>query len=236
MQDVFYRTDAKGNLVLVSPSGAKLLGYADIGEALGRPARDYYAEPAERETFLADLKKYGSVANAEVTLQRKDGSFVTVSTSSHVRYDADGNYAGVEGIFHDITRLRQVQEDLRESEEQYRVLVSHIQDGAFLSQDGILIYCNQAFADMVGYAIGEVTGMPVPDLIAPEDREMVMERQRARLAGKTLQESYGFRLLHRDGTTRIPVMMSVGTGTYRNRPAVIGTLRDRRKDCGLPGP
>ena len=236
MQDVFYRTDAEGNLVMVSPSGVRLLGYASVDEVLGRPASGFYAHPVEREAFLAELKKYGSVANAETTLRRRDGTMVTVSTSSHVRYDAGGNYAGVEGIFRDITRLRQVQEELRESEEQYRVLVSHIQDGAFLSQDGLLIYCNQAFADMVGYAIGEMTGMPVPDLIAPEDREMVMERQRARLAGTALQESYGFRLLYRDGTTRVPVLMSVGTGTYRNRPAVIGTLRDMRKDCGLPGP
>ena len=236
IQDVFYRTDAEGNLVLVSPSGVRLLGYASVDEVLGRPASSFYADPGEREAFLAELKKYGSVANAEATLRQKDGTTVTVSTSSHVRYDAGGNYAGVEGIFRDITRLRQVQENLRESEEQYRVLVSHIQDGAFLSQDGLLIYCNQAFADMVGYAIGDVTGMPIPDLVAPEDREMVMGRQRARLAGKNLQESYGFRLLHRDGTTRIPVMMSVGIGTYRNRPAVIGTLRDQRKDCGLPGP
>ena len=230
IQDVFYRTDGKGNLILFSPSGLMLLGYTETDEILGRPASDFYANPDERDAFLTLLKKEGSVSNREVTLRRKDGSLVTVSTSSHVRYDASGRYAGAEGIFRDITGLKQVQEELRESEEQYRVLVSHIQDGVFLSQDGLLLYRNEALAAMIGYTIEEVTGMPVPKLIAPEDREMVMERQRARLKGKVLQESYGFRLLHRDGTTRVPVLMSVGTGTYRNRPAVIGTFRDMTKE------
>ncbi len=96
----------------------------------------------------------------------------------------------------------------------------------FLSQDGILLLCNDTLAGMMGYTKEEAIGMSVPDLIAPEDREMVMNRQRSRLAGERLQESYEFKLLHKDGSTHIPVMLSVGTGLYRNRPAVIGTLHN----------
>jgi len=226
IQDIFYRTDADGILILVTPSGARLLGYAGTEEMIGRPATDYYADPVQRERLLATLRKEGSVSNIETTLKRKDGSLVIVSTSSHVYYDTGGNYAGVEGIFRDITRFKRVQEELRQSEEQSRVLVSHIQDGAFLMQDGILIFCNDAFAAMIGYTPAMIMGTPVPPLIAPEDREMVMERQRGRLAGKSRLDSYEFRMLHKDQKTRIPVILSVGLGTYRNLPAVIGTVRD----------
>ena len=226
MQDIFYRTDRKGNLILVSPSGAALLGYAGTEEMLGRPATDYYADPAQREAILAALKKNQSVSNMEVTLKRRDGTPVTVSTSSHVYKDASGNYAGVEGIFRDITHLKQVQEELRQSEEQNRVLIEHTQDGAFIMQDGLLRFCNGAFAAMIGYTPGEIIGTPVPNLIAPEDREMVMGRQQDRLLGKSLPESYEFRMLHKDAITRVLVILSVGIGTYRDRPAVIGTVRD----------
>ncbi len=232
IQDVFYRTNADGNLVMVSPSGAKLLGYSGTEELLGLPAREFYADPCEREDFLAALMKEGQVSGIEVTLKHRDGSLIPVSTSSHVYYDADGKFAGVEGIFRDISRLKKVQEELRQSEELYRVLVEHIQDGAFLMQDGILLFCNKAFAAMIGYTLTEVTGMPVPELIAPEDRAVVIERQQARLAGRFPQESYQFRMLHKDGNTRIPVLLSVGIGTVRNRPAVIGTVRDMRTERG----
>ncbi len=106
IQDVYYRTDKQGILVMVSPSGAALFGSADVDEMTGRPATDYYADPAQREDLLAALKKDGAVVNREATLKRKDGTLVTVSTSSHAYYDANGNYAGVEGIFRDITEFK----------------------------------------------------------------------------------------------------------------------------------
>ena len=111
IQDVFYRTDSNGNLTLITPSGAKLLGYAGTEEMIGRPATDYYADPVPRDRLLITLKKDGSVSNIETTLKRKDGSLVIVSTSSHTYYNASGNYAGVEGIFRDITRFKRVQEN-----------------------------------------------------------------------------------------------------------------------------
>jgi len=225
IQDVFYRTDTAGNLILATPSGAALLGFSGTGEVIGKPVTFFYADPAQRDSLLASLKKDGSVSNMEVTLKRKDGSLIIVSTSSHVYYDSDGKYAGVEGIFRDITRFKQVQAELKQSEELYRVLVGHIQDGAFLIQDRVLIFCNEAFAAMIGSTPAEIIGKEIPGLIAPEDREMVMERQARRLAGQSLEESYGFRMLHRDGVTRVPVNLSVGIGTYRHRPAVIGTVR-----------
>ena len=127
-------------------------------------------------------------------------------------------------------RFKQMREELRQSEEQNRVLVDHTQDGAFIMQDGFLRFCNEAFAAMIGFTPSEIMGTPVPGLIAPEDRDLVMERQRSRLAGKSLKESYEFRMLHRDATTRVPVLLSVGIGTYRNRPAVIGTVHDVTKE------
>ena len=118
IQDVYYRTDSRGTLVMISPSGANLLGYAGVGEMTGRPATDYYADPAQREALLLALKKDGAVVNRETTLKRKDGSAVMVATSSHAYYDADGNFAGVEGIFRDITDLKKVEGDLRAAYEQ----------------------------------------------------------------------------------------------------------------------
>jgi PAS domain S-box-containing protein len=230
IQDVFYRTDAAGNLILVTPSGAALLGYEGIEAAIGKPVTDFYADPAQRDNLLAALKKDGSVFNLETTLKRKDGSRIIVSTSSHRYYDVCGNYAGVEGIFRDITRFKRVQAELRQSEELYRVLVGHIQDGAFLMQDGLLLFCNEAFAGIIGYTPDAIIGNAVSDLIAPEDRDLVMERQRNRLAGRSLEEVYEFRMFHKDGVTRVPVHLSVGTGTYKNRPAVMGTVRDLTKE------
>ena len=226
IQDVYYRTDAGGILIMISPSGAVLLGYASPEEMIGRAATDFYSDPAQRERLLAALKDDRAVFNVETSLRRRDGTSVIVSTSSHVYYDKDGNYAGIEGIFRDITRFKQIQEELRQSEEKYRILIDHSQNGIFLAQDGILLFCNRAFSDMIGYTPAEVRGKPITDLIAPEDRSLVLDRHLRRLAGTTLPESYEFRLLHKDATTRVFVSMSVGTTSYRGRTATTGSIRD----------
>ncbi|HEX3001104.1 MAG TPA: transporter substrate-binding domain-containing protein, partial [Methanoregula sp.] len=49
IQDVYYRADVAGKLVMFSPSGVKMLGYASAEEMMGMDiARDVYCNPAER--------------------------------------------------------------------------------------------------------------------------------------------------------------------------------------------
>ncbi|MBP7735687.1 MAG: PAS domain S-box protein [Spirochaetes bacterium] len=117
IQDVFYRSDAKGNLIMASPSWAHLLGYETLEECLGKPiAGTFYYIPEKRAEFLQCLRESGSVMNYEVVLKKKDGMPVTVETSSHFYYDSDGRIAGVEGIFRDITLRRQAEDALRINE------------------------------------------------------------------------------------------------------------------------
>ncbi|MFZ5572475.1 MAG: PAS domain S-box protein [Thermodesulfobacteriota bacterium] len=107
MTDTLYRADTSGNITFVSPSGARLLGIPTADELIGRNiAREFYCNPEDRLLFLHQLKKYGRVKDYEVTLKRKDGSPVIVSTNSHFYYDKEGNLLGVEGIFTDITERK----------------------------------------------------------------------------------------------------------------------------------
>jgi len=108
MPGVYYRVDRKGNIIMVNPPGVKLLGYNSPKEIIGKNlAKDLYYIPEDRKSFLEELKKRkGSVKDHEVTLKRRDGTPFTVSTSSHYYYDKEGNIAGVEGIFMDITERK----------------------------------------------------------------------------------------------------------------------------------
>lgn len=109
MPGVYYRADRKGNVIMVNPPGVKLLGYNSPKEIIGKNlAKDFYYFPEDRKSLLEELKKRkGSVKDHEVTLKKRDGTPVIVSTSSHYYYDKEGNIAGVEGIFLDITERKQ---------------------------------------------------------------------------------------------------------------------------------
>jgi two-component system sensor histidine kinase/response regulator len=122
--------------------------------------------------------------------------------------------------------LRDGQQQLLESEEKYRTLVEHTEDGVFVAQDGNIVFVHEARANRVGDTSDELIGRSFAGLVAPEDRKMVVSRHHARLAGSDLTDDYEFSLLHKGDRATSRVRIRVGTGTYNGLPAVIGTLHD----------
>jgi PAS domain S-box-containing protein len=129
-----------------------------------------------------------------------------------------------------IAELNKSRELIAESEEKYRTLVEHTADMVFIAQDGNLVFANSALVSLCGYTLDEIIGLPFPRLIAPEDRETVLQRHLLRQGGNTPPESYEFSLLHKDQKTKIRVNIRVGAGTLHGRPATIGTLHDVTKE------
>ncbi len=124
IQDIYFRSDRDGNLIMASPSGAALLGYDSVDEMLGKPvALAISFDPAERAAFLADLQKTGSVSNYEVRLKKKDGTMMFASTNSHYYHDESGTVAGVEEILRDITDRKQAEEALKKEKEFHDILL-----------------------------------------------------------------------------------------------------------------
>jgi PAS domain S-box-containing protein len=117
--DVYYRTDRKGRLMMVSPSGINLLGYDSAADVMGREVGEYfYYSAEERKQFLSALEKNGSVRDFEVTLKDRNNNPITVSTSSRYYYDEKGKILGVEGIYRDIRGRKREEEERQKLERQ----------------------------------------------------------------------------------------------------------------------
>jgi len=136
IQDVYYRSDLNGNLIMASPSWATLLGYGSLGECLGRNiAADFYIRPKDRMKLLDILGKVGSVTDYEVILKRKDGSPIIVSTNSHRYYDESGAAMGVEGIFRDISERKAGEARIQQYIGQMQFLSQKVMDFIDLPQN-----------------------------------------------------------------------------------------------------
>ena len=150
IQDVFYRSDAEGNLIMASPSFLTLLGYESFDDCLGQPVSALYYEPEKRAVFLSELQGKGSITSYEVVLKRKDGTPVTVETSSHFYLDDTGNIAGVEGIFQDITQRKQAEEDHRKLESQ--LIQAQKMEAVGTLAGGIAHDFNNILSGIIGYS------------------------------------------------------------------------------------
>jgi len=141
IQDVFYRSDLEGNLIMASPSWAKMLGYASPEDCIGyNIAEKFWFEPERRKEFLDAVNRNGSVSDYEVVLKCRDGSPLYVSTNSHLYYDDAGSLLGVEGIFRDISERRNAAERIRDTLSQIEFFSRKLEEFIELPPDSD-IYC-----------------------------------------------------------------------------------------------
>ncbi len=103
IQDVFYRSDASGRLLMGSPSGARMFGYDSVDEMIGLPLDDFWVDPAVRMELIDQIKAKGGVKDFEAVLKKRDGTTFNASFTTQFYYDDDGNFLGTEGIIRDIT-------------------------------------------------------------------------------------------------------------------------------------
>ncbi|MFP5213788.1 MAG: PAS domain S-box protein [Acidobacteriota bacterium] len=158
---------------------------------------------------------------------RRDGSRVWVAWTNRAIRDEEGNIVEILCIGNDITKLKRIEEQLRQSEEKYRTLIDHIQDGVFIIQDETIRFANDAFARLIGRnSAQEAIGLLANDVLAPDGKEEATERHRARMAGKEVESEYEVVMLHRDGKAKIEANVTVGLVQYQGRPAVLGTCKD----------
>ncbi len=120
----------------------------------------------------------------------------------------------------DLTRLRQTEEALRDSETRFRGLSEASFEAIFISEKGICLEQNQTAERMFGYSLSEAVGRQGTDWIAPEDRELVIGNM---LTG--YEEPFRATALRKDGST-FPAELRGRMMEYRGRQVRVTVLRD----------
>ncbi len=128
-------------------------------------------------------------------------------------------------IVHDITERTRREEELRQSEERYRLLVENARELVVVIQDGVFRYVNPRAEALTGFTSQELLGQQFLDFVAPEDRESVRQRYLARMEGQVLCEVFLCRVLNRDGHPRW-LEMSGAVIEWEGRPAALALLSD----------
>ncbi|MDX8383370.1 MAG: response regulator [Ghiorsea sp.] len=110
---VYYKASMDGNLLEVGAAITPLTGYA-VDELLGHPILEFYAHPAERDSYIAQLQKEGRVKNYPVWLIKKNGQNFNVSMSAMIIFNQQREPQYIEGVFLDITQETQVAKEREE--------------------------------------------------------------------------------------------------------------------------
>ena len=240
VRDAVIVADANtGSMVLWNPAAEAIFGYS-TAEALGMSVEELVPDylKARHRAGMAGYRDTGHAryidSNTALNLPavRKSGEEICVELTLSPIEPVDG--AAVEGRFvlaivRDATDRKRAEEDLRESEERYRLIARATNEAIW---DSDLLADRQtwdgAFETMFGYPLQiETNGAWWEKRVHPEDRERVLSKIDSVLrgAGETWSDEYRFR--RADGTYATVVDRAYVVRDARGEPVrVIGSMMD----------
>ncbi len=146
---------------------------AEVSKSNPGQAPPYRAFRDGRELSLDELPLQRAAAGHAVQDERlelvfPDGDRAFILGSAAPLHDAQGNAAGAVGVFLDVTVARWTEEQLRESENRFRLLFENAPlPYQSLDEDGRFLDVNKVWLETLGYEKAEVVGRWFGDFLAP---------------------------------------------------------------------
>ena len=167
----------------------------------------------------------GKVAKKETTRMRKDGSLVDVSVIGYPIF-INGVQVGIYGIYSDITKRKQVEKDLHESEERYRKLIEHLPEAIMVHVEGEVVLANDAAAKLLrAPGVNAVLGKYFLDIMHPDYMEIARIRLKMVSENRKDIPMRQQKIIRFDGTF-VDVEMSATWFNYKGEDAVLSVIRD----------
>ena len=204
IQEGYFELDLAGNYTFVNDANCRLLGYSR-DEIIGMntrqhmPYEDNYKKASQAYTKLFLTGK--PIESMEIFSVKKDGTPVIYETSVTLIKDAQGKAIGFRGVSRDITERKQMEEQIRQSEERYRTIIEQMEDGYFETDlSGRFTFVNDAECRNTGYSCEEIIGKKSSLFVDEKTyKELFNLFSNIYQTGKPIK-SYDLALFKKDGT------------------------------------
>lgn len=159
-------------------------------------------------------------------LHRKTKEYIWIEEHVIPGYDEEGNQYEIFGVARDVTTRKKFEQELIDSRESYKKLVSESPDGIIISDfNQTILFANKASMDISGiYSEEELVGKRLLDFLSPEQQKRSAERIQAIIAGKQVPFEI-IEIQHKNGTT-IECESRPSMYTYMGQPAILVFLRN----------
>jgi two-component system, sensor histidine kinase PdtaS len=154
-------TDLEGRILMISPSGVKMFGFEHEEEWLSRMILDFL-DPEDRKLALSNLKLMSTgvfPGPGEYRAFRADGSRFEIEVNGEFIRDAEGHPTNMVFIVRDITRRKQAEEALKQSEGLLNSIIDQSPTPTWISDEkGTLMRINRACCELLNITEEDVIG------------------------------------------------------------------------------
>jgi PAS domain S-box-containing protein len=170
--DAMFSRDFEKRFITSWNTGAERMYGFSRAEALGKHPRDLLSSvyPIPLEEIEQHVVAHGTW-EGEILQRRKDGTRVNVLSRWGLQVDLEGRPQAILEINSDLTQERDAARELRQSEEQFALLVQAVVDYAIfmLDSEGTVMTWNEGAQRAKGYTRDEIVGRHFSVFYPPED-------------------------------------------------------------------
>jgi PAS domain S-box-containing protein len=169
--DMIQAVKPDGSLLYVNRAWKEKLGYRD--EELSKLTIFNIIHPDSKEHCLKIFEKVLSgekFEKVEAIFIRKDGKRIDVEGSINCRFE-DGKPVSTRGIFRDVTKSKEMEKELRESENRLEAILDSIQTGVVIidAKTHIIADVNPTAVELIGAPKEKIVGQVCHKFICPAE-------------------------------------------------------------------
>lgn len=192
-----------GETIYANREILNIYGYENLEEFNSVPHEKRYSAGTlgEYETRKEKRKRGEYVpSNYEISIIRKDGIIRNLDVfRKQVLWNGETQF---QVLYHDITKRKQAEINLRDSEERYRVVVENAHESILITRGMKIVFANSAAVKNTGYSMEALTSVDFTKLIHPDDVAMVVNYHNKRIDGEEVPSDYSFRIICQDGAVK----------------------------------
>lgn len=152
--DSIYFKDSESRFTRINKVQAAILGLNSTEDAIGKTDFDFFTPEHAIEAFQEEklMMKTGKplIGKMELIRDQRKG-FCWVASSKAPIKNANGEIIGIVGIATDITAIKKIEEELRISEDKYKLLFKKSPVGILQCDENLIISaCNEKFVQILG--------------------------------------------------------------------------------------
>ncbi|MBN1168051.1 MAG: PAS domain S-box protein [Methanospirillaceae archaeon] len=148
-----------------------------------------------------------------------------VNTQKTPILDESGSCIGVLGIFCDITRQREAEIALQESEERYRLVVENSHDAIVICNQDRFLFANRQAGGISGWSLDELLQIRPLTLVHPCDHERVRSLGQKALLGEPVPDTVTISFLTKNGDARY-AEITLDRIIYAGHPVILSMVKD----------
>jgi PAS domain S-box-containing protein len=214
--------DTEGIVLVVNQIGANRIGLCK-DEIIGQSLFDFL-EPETSERIMQNIKQMLTSEKPLCFADKHMGRHYY--NSLYPVFALNGDVEKIAIFAQDLTRQRQTEVALRESEEKYRLLFENESDAVMIFDAGTMRFedANRATLNLFGYSKNEFLTLTVMNISAEKDKTRIaIQKIRDRKPESTHVPVRHF--IKKDGS-RFPGEIYTGQFTSGGRQKIIGSVRD----------